>query len=360
MTTALYILAALAMFGIMITVHEAGHFFAARLLKIPVKEFAIGFGPKLLSWKSKKHETLFYLRAIPMGGYCAFYGEDDVNGKEKDDPRNLSRYSVWRRLVTVLMGPVMNILLAFVIAVLFYTISGVPRVTGPIRAQITAVDTGSPAQAAGLQAQDMIQSLNGVPISDNFTQAMDDSVQKNQLPLRLVVERQVDGQSQDVTLEVTPRYDQAQKRHLMGVKMMQVAPVQWVPGSVPQVIGEAYALCVNAGSMILNTLKNLLLRGEGAKDLTGVVGITKMIVEETRQNQLQGYLYLMSMISINLGMINLLPIPGLDGSRILFLLLEGVRRRPVKREGMVHAIGLGILFALMIWINLRDIIRLLR
>ncbi|HSK68625.1 MAG TPA: site-2 protease family protein, partial [Candidatus Limnocylindria bacterium] len=103
--TFLYVLAAVALFGILITVHEAGHFFAARFMRIPVREFAIGFGPKLLHWKSRKHDTDFYLRAIPLGGYCAFYGEDDAQGEYKDDPRAFGRYPVWKRLVTIAMGP---------------------------------------------------------------------------------------------------------------------------------------------------------------------------------------------------------------------------------------------------------------
>ena len=120
----LMILAAILMLGVMVMVHECGHFFAARLTGIPVKEFAIGFGPKLFSWKSKKHETRFFWRLIPAGGYCMFYGEDDAEGKEREDPRSINRYAVWKRLLTILMGPVMNFVLALLAATALFFVLG--------------------------------------------------------------------------------------------------------------------------------------------------------------------------------------------------------------------------------------------
>ena len=122
----LYVLLALLMLGILITVHEWGHFMAARLTKIPVREFSIGFGPLIKSWQSKKYETKFSIRAIPAGGYCAFYGENSPDEKADEDPRAMRRFPVWRRLVTVLMGPGMNFILAFVVAFGFYWATGKP------------------------------------------------------------------------------------------------------------------------------------------------------------------------------------------------------------------------------------------
>ena len=160
--TILYILAAILMLGIMVTVHESGHFWAARLTGIPVKEFAIGFGPKILSWKSKKYDTQFFWRLIPAGGYCMFYGEDDTAGEEaKNDPRAIGRFPVWRRIVTVAMGPVMNFLLALMVAACIYGSIGEDThgVYGyTVVQQITA---GSPAAEAGLQPQDILIAVNG-------------------------------------------------------------------------------------------------------------------------------------------------------------------------------------------------------
>lgn len=356
--TIIYVIAAILMFGIMITVHELGHFTAARLTGIPVREFAIGFGPALYKWKSKKHETQFAVRVIPMGGYCAFYGEDDVEGKFKDDPRNFGGFAIWRRFVTVLMGAVMNLVLAFLVAALFYALSGVPRVTGPYTTHVTSVNQGSPGEMAGLQADDQILRVNDIAITDDLSQVIAELAQANAFPMEVTVRRGEGDAAAERTLSITPLYDAREGRYLMGIQIQQAAPVEWLSGNPGEVLEAAYRLCVTAGRAILDALRNLLFRGEGMGDVAGIIGVTRMIVEETRQSRIEGYLYLMSVISVNLGLFNLLPIPGLDGSRLLFLLWEAVRGKPVKREAYVHAIGMVILFGLMIWINFRDILRL--
>lgn len=358
--TFLYVILAVLMFGIMITVHELGHFAAARLTRIPVREFAVGFGPALIKWKGRKHDTQFAIRAIPMGGYCAFYGEDDIQGKYRNDPRSFGIHAVWRRFLTILMGAVMNLALAFVVAALFYTLSGVPRVTGPYATHVVLVEQGSLAELAGMQAGDRIVSVNGTQITNNLSQVIADLAKAEAFPMRVAVERGAQGEARQHTLTMTPLFDSHEGRYRMGVQIQQGAPVSWQRGSAGDVLGAAWQLCVNAGTAILNALRNLFFRGEGLGNVSGIVGVTRMIVEETRQAQLEGYLYLMSLISVNLGLFNLMPIPGLDGSRLLFLMWEAVRGRPVRREAYVHAIGMVILFGLMIWINFRDILRLFR
>ena len=354
--TILYVLAAILMFGVMITVHEAGHFFAARLFKIPVREFAIGFGPQLLKWKRKKHETQFFLRAIPLGGYCSFYGEDDVTGDSKDDPRAFNKHSVPKRLLTILMGPVMNFLLAILVAVMFYAISGVPTPTGPATTLVQQVNQDSPAMAAGLLEGDQIVSVNGIPVSDNLITLMAQEMEKGAETLDFIVKRGQD--QQEHRLSVKPLFDNIEKRFMIGINALAGTPVAWRPGSLGEIMKASVTLCYNAGASIITALKNLVTRGQGLNEISGIVGITKLIVEETRQSQLQGYLYLMAVISINLGLMNLLIIPGLDGSRILFLLVEAIRGKPIQKEGYVHAFGMILLFGLMIWITLRDIVRL--
>ena len=161
--TTLYVLAAILMLGIMVTVHEAGHFFAARLTGIPVKEFAIGFGPKLLSWKSKKYETQFFLRLIPAGGYCMFYGEDDTQGKEVNDPRAIGHYAVWKRFITVFMGPAMNFLLALVVASALFMAVGEDIGGDYGYAVVQSVGENTPASQAGLRKGDVLLSVTGAP-----------------------------------------------------------------------------------------------------------------------------------------------------------------------------------------------------
>jgi regulator of sigma E protease len=355
--TFFYIAAAIALFGILITVHEAGHFFAARLMNIPVREFAIGFGPRLLKWKSKKHETQFFLRAIPLGGYCAFYGEDDTSEASKDDPRAFSKHSVIKRLLTILMGPVMNLFLALLAAVMLYAIIGIPVASGPPVTKIQSVADGGAAKAAGLLPGDLIISVDGELVTDNLSELIAQAPGETPRAKQFVVERQVDGAARQIELPVTPVYNPVEKRSLIGIMMAITRPEERVPGSFPDVIKSAATLSYQAGAMVFTAIGNLF-RGQGLGEVTGVVGITTMIVEEIQRTQLEGYLYLMVVISINLGLMNLLIIPGLDGSRIAFLLLEAVRGKPIKREAYVHLAGMILLFALMIFITFRDVVRL--
>lgn len=351
----LYILAAILMFGIMITIHEAGHFWAARLNKIPVREFAIGFGPKILGWKSKKYETDFSVRIIPMGGFCAFYGEDDGSEEAKADPRYFGNFGALRRLVTILAGPVMNIVLAFAAAVVFFAISGIPVVTGPASTVVQSVNADGPAALAGMETLDKLVSINGEKVTDNVSALINEAMNAGAESVTVEVERPGKGV---MTLEVSPLYDQSARRFMMGVSLMTSIPQQWRSGTLGETLSAAVDMCLETGTGILKVLGDLFFRGQGVNELTGFVGVTETIVRTTQSSQLPGYLYLMCMISINLGLFNLLPIPGLDGSRIIFLLLEALRGKPFKREGYVHAFGMILLFALMIWVNLRDILRL--
>lgn len=346
--TILYILAAVLLFGILITVHEAGHFFAARLMKIPVREFAIGFGPRLLKWKRPKHETEFYLRAIPLGGYCAFYGEDDTTGEYKDDERAFSNFSVWKRLFTIIMGPLMNLLLALLVALLLYAAFGVP---GPMTTTVQSVVEDGAAGKAGMLPNDIILAVDGQPVTDNLSGLLNDGVVGES---RLI---KVKRGGDEFDLTVSPEYNPVEKRNMIGI-IMSVGPDRMVAGTPGQIVKSAFQLSYQAGSMVVNAVVNLLTRGEGAGEVTGVVGITKMIVDEIERSQWEGYLTLMVLISVNLGLMNLLIIPGLDGSRIVFLLIEAIRGKPLKKEGYVHAAGMVLLFALMIFITFRDVVRL--
>ncbi|MBE5782863.1 MAG: site-2 protease family protein [Clostridiales bacterium] len=364
MGTAFYVIAAIFLLGVMVTVHEFGHFIAARMTGIPVKEFAVGFGPKLCSWKSKKHETLFFLRLIPAGGYCAFYGEDDAEGKEKNDPRNLNNYSVWKRMLTIALGPVMNFVLALLAATCLFCYIG-EDVGGQYGyAVIQAVTENSPAAHAGIQAGDMIESINGqdaagIADGEQFkVQQLIGSYREGDAPLKIVLSRN----EEKTTVYLSPLYDETEKRMLIGVNLAFQYYPDYQPISIFRGIHLGADYCVRAGGTILSGLKALITTGDGFEDSAGPVGIVQMIAEETQKNGWEVYVQLLVLISVNLGLFNLIPIPGLDGSRILFLAIEAVRRKrvPQKIEAYVHLSGYVLLLGLMLVMTWKDILNIFR
>ena len=357
--TFLYVLAALLMLGIMVMVHEAGHFFAARLTGIPVKEFAIGFGPKLISWKSKKHETDISLRLIPAGGFCAFYGEDDVEGKEIKDPRALQNFGVWKRMLTIIMGPAMNLIMAFVVCMVFYACTGVTSVTYGERAQIVEITADSPAETAGLQVGDIIETINGEDASGVNEQGQTvhvgeiiDAWQEGDAPLEIVVLRN----EEKVTLSVTPNAEGK-----IGISMIpEELERKTVYLSIGQLFEASFDECTYLGGLIFSSLRDLVFGKAGVDQLSGPVGVVQTVAQQTQEYGITAYISLLIFISVNLGIVNLLPVPGLDGSRVIFLLIEAVCRKPVpqKIEAYIHLAGFFLLILLFIVLTWQDIGRI--
>lgn len=348
----LYILLAILLLGVLIMVHEMGHFFASRLCGIAVKEFSIGFGPALIHWKSKKHDTRFSIRPIPLGGYCMFYGdtEDDLKGEKQGDPRNYNNAPVWKRLISVVSGPLMNLLLALLVAILLMGIYGA-ELSSPI---IASVDAGAPAAEAGLQAGDVFVSIAGQDMTDRSVNDVSTAIGEafNGEPIEIVVNR--DGAELSVSL--LPSYSEAEQRYLIGIMIQQGVK----PLSTGAIIPEAWGLCVNASTMILDALGKLFTTGAGLDQTAGPVGVVQMVAQQTQQGGMGIFLQLVVLISINLGLVNLLPIPGLDGSRIVFMIIEAIRRKPVSQriESMVHLCGFVFLFAFMIFFTFKDVLRI--
>lgn len=364
MATVFYVIAAIFLLGVMVTVHELGHFMAARFTGIPVKEFAIGFGKKIFSWKSKKYDTVFFLRMIPAGGYCMFYGEDDTQEKDKNDPRNLANHKVWKRMLTILMGPVMNFVLALIVAVGLYAVLGEPTVEYGY-AVIQEVTAGSPADQAGIRPMDKIIAVNGVEAkgltadqTSLAVQSLIASYQEGDAPLHLSILR--DRVAMEIP--VIPLFDETEGRPLMGVMLGAEYTVQYKPVSLFRAAYLGGDYCVRAGGAILEGLGKLITTGEGFKESSGPVGIVQLIAEETQKSGLTMYLELLVMISVNLGLFNLIPIPGLDGSRVIFLAIEGICHKPVpqKVEAYVHMGGYILLIGLMVVMTFKDVINIFR
>lgn len=336
----MYVILALLLLGVLILAHEAGHYFAARACGIEVQEFAMGMGPLLAKWKNKKG-TQFSVRLLPIGGFCQFYGEDeDVN-----DPRAFNNQAVWKRLATVISGPLMNFVVAFAVLVLYLSLIGVPTAVP----RVGSVEQH--AADAGLAAGDTLLLVNDTP-ADSIDAVLAEIMGSNGEAVTLHVER--DGRQMDIP--ITPFYDEAEARYRVGFTFAQERVRVSVLESVP------FSVVYNAESVRLigKTLKDLVFKGEGVSDVTGPVGTVYVIQEVTAQGGLDIYLELLALISVNLGVMNLLPIPGLDGSRLLFLLVEAVRRKPIKREleGAIHGAGFILLMGLMVLLTYKDIMQI--
>ncbi len=350
--TILYVLLAILLLGILIMVHEFGHFAVARLCGIAVKEFSLGFGPVIWQHKSKKSDTTFSIRPIPMGGYCMFYGDtdDDPNDSTKDDPRNYNKAPVWKRMLSVLAGPGMNFVLAFVVAIALMGVYGAVATT-PV---VQEVEAGMPAAEAGLQAGDIFVRVNQTEVENGTVQDVSNAIgaDASSAPVEITVLR--DGQEQ--TFTVTPQYDSELERYRVGVTIAQ--GYEKMPAS--SILPSTWSLCKQASVAIVESLGKLFTTGEGLNDAAGPVGVVSLVAQQTQQGGLEIYLYLLVILSINLGLMNLIPIPGLDGSRLIFMLIEAIRRKPVnqKIEAGVHLCGYVLLFGLMIFFTFKDVLRL--
>lgn len=350
--TILYVLLAILLLGILIMVHEFGHFAVARLCGIAVKEFSLGFGPVIWQHKSKKSDTTFSIRPIPMGGYCMFYGDtdDDPNGSTKDDPRNYNKAPVWKRMLSVLAGPGMNFVLAFVVAIALMGVYGAVATT-PV---VQEVESGMPAAEAGLQAGDIFVRVNQTEVENGTVQDVSNAIGADASPAPVEITVLRDGQEQ--TFTVTPQYDSELERYRVGVTIAQ--GYEKMPAS--SILPSAWSLCKQASVAIVESLGKLFTTGEGLNDAAGPVGVVSLVAQQTQQGGLEIYLYLLVIISINLGLMNLIPIPGLDGSRLIFMLIEAIRRKPVnqKIEAGVHLCGYVLLFGIMIFFTFKDVLRL--
>ena len=334
------IILAILIFSVLVLFHEFGHFLAARLCGIEVVEFSMGMGPLLLKKRSRRG-TQFSVRLLPIGGYCQFYGEDE----ERDDPRAFNRQKIWKRALTVASGPLMNFLIAIVVIALYMSLLGLESIV-PRVAEIE-----EPAMSAGLMVGDEIVTVNGQQVSDTGTiaQAISQSGGKT---VELVVLRK----GEFVELSIDPFLDEELGRYRVGmtfaVERVRVPLLKSVP--------FACAYSVESVRAILDALIGILSSGQGADQVTGPVGTVAGISDMTQEGGIDVYLQLLAMVSVNLGVMNLLPIPGLDGSRLLFLLVEAIRRKPVRREleGAIHAAGLILLMGLMVVLTYKDIVQI--
>ena len=337
------IVVAILVFSLLILFHELGHFLLAKANGIRVNEFSLGLGPTLIGFT--KGETKYSLKLLPFGGACMMEGEDE----ESTDDRAFNKKSVWARISVVAAGPIFNFIMAFVFAIVLIACHGVDK---PV---LKGVIDGYAAQEAGLQEGDTIVKMNGKSI--HFSRDISAYTVFNPgEPVEIVYER--DGESHTTTL--TPKYSEEDGRYLYGVTFGGSERV----GIVDTVVYSFWEVGYNIDTTI-QSLKMLVSSGVTVNDLSGPVGIVGTMGEVYDQAEDAYYKFLNMlnwtiMLSANLGVMNLLPIPALDGGRLVFLAVEAVRGKPIdpNKEGLVHMIGIILLFGLMFVVMFNDIRKL--
>ncbi len=343
--------------GLLIFVHEFGHFLAAKKIGCKVEEFGFGFPPRILG--KKIGETLYSLNAIPIGGFVRIWGEEGAKTKEEQkDPRLFTNKRIWQRFLVLFSGVLMNFILAMVLITLAAVI-GMPtvlsgqRIKGKItneKIQITEISPHSPAETAELKVGDTI--LGFTQISDLQAYTEENLGKTITLKIRRGTEEQ--------EVSITPRTKIPAGEGPLGVGLVKTGIVRYPWYYAPWVgLKTSVNLTIQMIYLFGLLLKNLIAKGVLIFDISGPVGIAVLTGEAARL----GFIYLLQLtvlLTINLAIINILPFPALDGGRLLFLVFEKIKGRKIsqKVENIVHNIGFAILIFLMIAVTFNDIYRL--
>ncbi len=345
--------------GPLVFVHEMGHYLAGRLFGVKADSFSIGFGKELAGWTDKRG-TRWKLSALPLGGYVQFAG--DMNAAsvpsaewlalpEPERAQTFQAKALWQRALIVLAGPVTNLVLAVVILAGFTLAYGkmvVPPVVGLIQ-------QGSPADKAGVQLGDKVVSLRGSTVS-GFVDVRLAVAQHPGEPLDLVVERQ--GRRLALTAvaaskEMTDRFGNTERIGYLGIGPAKAEVVQVGP---LEAVGDAALQTRDIIGMMTTGIGQIITGKRELKELGGPIKIAKFSGEQLVSGW-ANYIWFIALISINLGFINLLPIPVLDGGHLAFYAIEAVRRKPVSQRGQEWAVrtGMALMLALMLFVTFNDV-----
>lgn len=335
----LSIIAALLLLSIFVLVHEYGHYKVGKLLGFGVVEFSIGMGPML--WGREKNGTLYAIRALPIGGMCRFYGEDE----EIRDGKSFNAQKPWKRFLVILAGPVMNIAFALIFAIVALTAYGDYGV-----AVNEIPSTSSPAYLAGLQPGDVLYAVNGERVRyDNAVNKII-AIKENEAVITVVR----DGEQLDFKVENI--YDEEAGRNILGINLEYVR----VPYTFFEAVAGSFPYVGSLIQDMFSFLGTVFTRGVQPNDVAGPIGVIGIIGTAVRVG-FEMVLQLSVLISVNLAVMNLLPIPALDGGRLVFLVVEGIRKKrvPERVEGMVHFVGFILLIGLIILLSYNDIRRMI-
>lgn len=342
------IIVAVLFFGLIIFIHELGHFTFAKIFKVRVNEFAMGMGPTII--KKKFRETTYALRLFPIGGFVSMEGEDE----ESEDERSFSKKPCWQRIIIVAAGAVMNLILGLIICICINASQDLVATT-----TVAGFNEDAVSVSSGLKAEDKIVGIDG----HSVTSYMDLSflmMRDKDGVMDMTVKR--DGEKvelKDVTFEMR-EYEDGTKSMYLDFKIYGVEP------KFGNVIATSAGETLSIIKVVYLSLFDLVTGQYGMNDLSGPIGTVTYIADAASSAQqtydLSNLLLIMALITINIGVFNLLPLPALDGGRLFFMVIELIRRKPIKQkyEAWIHASGLALLILLMIIISANDIIKLVK
>ncbi|MDE6678328.1 MAG: site-2 protease family protein [Ruminococcus sp.] len=346
------IIIAIIIFGLIVMVHEFGHFICAKLSKVQVLEFSIGMGPKII--QKKFGDTMYSLRLLPVGGYCAMEGEDT----DSDNPHSFRSAKLWKRMIILVAGAGMNFVLGFIsIVIMMSMLTSVPttQISGfsAVELEDGTLERQSGSYDAGLKHDDIFYEIDNTRIysmldlnyilSSSPTNVHDVTVIRN---------------GEKIDFDDVNFHSPTGSTVDFGLVQKDKNPLTILKGS-----GEMF---MSMGHIVGMSLKQLVSGQAKKEDVSGPVGVVTAINETTQESEditdtIFQLVYMTALITINIGIFNLLPIPGLDGGRLIFCFIELVRRKPVKpeHEGYVHLAGMVLLFGIMIMATYNDIVRLI-
>ena len=334
------IIAAILLFGVIVFIHELGHFLFAKKAGVTIHEFSIGMGPKIYS--KTKNNTMYSIRLLPLGGYVSMEGEDG----ETNDPNAFGKKTLLQRASILFAGPFFNIIFTVILLIPVFMFIGTPTNSNVLG----EISQNSPAQKAGLMANDKILDINGKKINSwedilNTLQTTDGK------KINITVDR--DGKTKDFNIQ--PQKNE-QGRYVIGIAPERDKSIL---NAIPSAFTGTYEM-LKQMVLFLGQLVTNSVHGGAANAVAGPVGVIG-IVSDAAKMGIPNLMYIGAMISLNLGVLNLLPIPALDGGRLVMLGIEGLRggkKLDPNKEAMIHTAGFMLLMGLMLFVTYKDILRL--
>ncbi len=338
----MYIILAILLFGLLIFIHELGHYITARIFNVAITEFSIGMGPKLISKTSKKTNITYSLRALPIGGFVSMVGEDE----ESENENAFCKKPIWQRMIVCAAGSVSNILLGFL--VMFILVISTPQI-GTV--QVSSFPEGATSSAL-IEVNDIIKEVDGHNV--HTLGELNYFINRyGREPVNITVERA----GEEIILESVVFPTTVQSGHVFGLRDFSVYEAQ---KNFVTIVKNGFFQATLTIRTVVDSIFDLITGTYGVEDLSGPVGVVNVISSSAKNDAYQLW-SIFVLLAMNLGIMNLLPIPALDGGRMLMLLIEAVIKRPVNKnvEGYINLVGMILLFGLMIFITVKDVFQII-